>query len=153
MASSFHYRRRGHRAFGGKHWSGSMWGDARDRAVYLDMSCGLMVYHGFKRRRLAYLYRYCNPILETLRNKVSGGDMKWLVVLSGSCSLGIFGYLNAGEILKGMGNTLAVLAGAVSMVLLVKTVCRKYPKLMEYSLGIAMIIGMIFALGYDQLLK
>lgn len=93
------------------------------------------------------------PSLETLRNKVSGGDMKWLVVLSGSCSLGIFGYLNAGEILKGMGNTLAVLAGAVSMVLLVKTVCRKYPKLMEYSLGIAMIIGMIFALGYDQLFK
>lgn len=32
------------------------------------------------------------PSLETLRNKVSGGDMKWLVVLSGSCSLGIFGY-------------------------------------------------------------
>ena len=93
------------------------------------------------------------PSLETLRNKVSGGDMKWLVVLSGACSLGIFGYLNAGEILKGMGNTLAVLAGAVSMVLLVKTVCKKYPKLMEYSLGIAMIIGMIFALGYDQLLK
>ena len=93
------------------------------------------------------------PSLETLRNKVSGGDMKWLVVLSGACSLGIFGYLNAGEILKGMGNTLAVLTGAVSMVLLVKTVCKKYPKLMEYSLGIAMIIGMIFALGYDQLLK
>jgi len=65
--------------------------------------------------------------------------------------VGIFGYLNAGEILKGVGNTLAVLTGAVSMVILVKTVCRKIPKLMEYSLGIAMIIGMIFAVGYDQL--
>ncbi len=91
------------------------------------------------------------PSLETLRNKVSGGDMKWLVVLSGACSLGIFGYLNSGEILKGMGNTIAVLAGAVSMVILVKTVCRKIPRLMEYSLGIAMIIGMICSLGYDQL--
>ena len=91
------------------------------------------------------------PSLESLRNKVSGGDMKWLVVLSGACSLGIFGYLNAGEILKGVGNTLAVLTGAVSMVILVKTVCKKGPKLMEYSLGIAMIIGMIFAVGYDQL--
>ena len=50
-----------------------------------------------------------------------------------------------------MGNTIAVLAGAVSMVILVKTVCRKIPRLMEYSLGIAMIIGMICSLGYDQL--
>lgn len=91
------------------------------------------------------------PSLEKLRNKVSGGDMKWLAVLSGACSLGIFGYLNAGELLKGTGNTLAVLAGAISMIILVKTVCKKVPKLMEYSLGIAMIIGMVFAVGYDKL--
>ena len=93
------------------------------------------------------------PSLETLRDKVSGGDMKWLVVLSGACSLGIFGYLNAGDILKGIGNTIAVLAGAIAMVVLVKTVCKKVPKLMEYSLGIAMILGIVFAVGYDQLIK
>ena len=93
------------------------------------------------------------PSLEKLRNKVSGGDMKWLVVLSGACSLGIFGYLNAGEIMKGVGNTIAVLAGAISMVAIVKTICQKHPKLMEYSLGMAMIVGMIFAIGYDQLFK
>lgn len=93
------------------------------------------------------------PSLEKLRNKVSGGDMKWLVVLSAACSLGIFGYLNAGEVLKGVGNTIAVLTGAVSMVAVVKTICKKYPKVMEYSLGIAMIVGMIFAVGYDQLFK
>ena len=93
------------------------------------------------------------PSLETLRNKVSGGDMKWLVVLSGACSLGIFGYLNGGEVLKGIGNTIAVLVGAISMMILVKTVCKKVPKLMEYSLGIAMIIGMIFSVGYDQLFR
>ncbi len=90
------------------------------------------------------------PSLEKLRNRVSGGDMKWLVVLSAACSLGIFGYLYAGELLKGMGNTIAVLVGAISMVAVVKTICKKYPKLMEYSLGIAMIIGMAFAVGYDQ---
>lgn len=92
------------------------------------------------------------PSLETLRNKVSGGDMKWLVVLSGACSLGIFGYLNAGEIMKGMGNTIAMLTGAIGMVAVVKTICKKHPKLMEYSLGIAMIIGMVCALCYDQLI-
>ena len=34
------------------------------------------------------------PSLEKLREKMSGGDTKWLIVLSGACSLGIFGYLN-----------------------------------------------------------
>lgn len=91
------------------------------------------------------------PSLETLRNKVSGGDMKWLVVLSAACSLGIFGYLDAGDVLKSTGHAIAVLAGAISMIILVRVVCKRIPKLMEYSLGIAMIIGMIFAVGYDQL--
>ena len=40
------------------------------------------------------------PALEKLRGKLSGGDAKWLAVLSGACSLGIFGYLNANEIKK-----------------------------------------------------
>ncbi len=93
------------------------------------------------------------PSLEKLRNKVSGGDMKWLVVLSGACSLGIFGYLNAGEIHKGIGNTIAVIAGAISMVGVVNTICKKHPKLLEYSLGIAMIVGMAFAIAYDQMFK
>lgn len=92
------------------------------------------------------------PSLESLRNKVSGGDMKWLAVLSGACSLGIFGYLNAGEVLKGIGNTLAVLVGAISMVVVTKTICKKYPKLMEYSLGIAMLIGMAAAVLYDHVM-
>ena len=42
------------------------------------------------------------PALEKLRGKLSGGDTKWLAVLSGACSLGIFGYLNANEIKKRM---------------------------------------------------
>jgi len=89
------------------------------------------------------------PALEKLREKISGGDTKWLAVLSGACSLGIFGYLNAGEIVKGMGNTIAVLAGALSMVFIMKVIVPKHRKLAEYSLGIAMIIGMACAVLYD----
>lgn len=89
------------------------------------------------------------PALEKLRGKLSGGDTKWLAVLSGACSLGIFGYLNANEIKKGWGNTIACLAGALGMVALMKFVVPKYPKLAEYSLGIAMIIGMVFAVIYN----
>ena len=43
----------------------------------------------------------------------------------------------------------ASLAGALGMVALMKFVVPKYPKLAEYSLGIAMIIGMVFAVIYD----
>lgn len=89
------------------------------------------------------------PSLEKLRDKMSGGDTKWLAVLSGACSLGIFGYLNANEIIKGWGNALASITGALSMVLLVKFVVPKCPKLMEYTLGIAMIVGMVCAVAYD----
>ncbi len=86
------------------------------------------------------------PSLEKLRTKVSGGDNKWLAIISGACSLGIFGYLNSGDILKGVPNAVSVLIGAVSMIILVRIVCKKIPKLMEYSLGIAMIIGIFAAI-------
>ena len=79
------------------------------------------------------------PALEKLRGKLSGG----------ACSLGIFGYLNANEIKKGLGSTIACLAGALSMVAIMKLIVPKHPKLAEYSLGIAMVIGMFFAVMHD----
>ena len=95
------------------------------------------------------------PALEKTRDKVSGGDMKWLGVLSAACSVGIFGYLNANSMIaKGpklnMGTTCAVIAGAVSMMILGKFVVPKHPKLAEYSLGIAMIIGIVAGVLYDS---
>ena len=83
------------------------------------------------------------PALEKLRGKLSGGDAKWLAVLSGAC------YLNANEIKKGLGSTIACLAGALSMVAIMKLIVPKHPKLAEYSLGIAMVIGMFFAVMHD----
>ncbi len=90
------------------------------------------------------------PSLERLRERMSGGDTKWLIVLSGACSLGIFGYLNHNEIIKGGGNALASICGALGMVFLVKCVVPKCPKLLEYSLGIAMIVGMACAVIFDM---
>ena len=89
------------------------------------------------------------PALEKLREKMSGGDTVWLAVLSGACSLGIFGYLNVNEIIKGWGNAIASIAGAVCMVVVVKFIVPKCPKLLEYSLGIAMLFGMFCAILYD----
>ena len=91
------------------------------------------------------------PVLGKLRDKLSGGDSRWMAVLSGACSLGIFGYLNANEIAQDMGNTIACLVGIVSMVFIMKVLVPKHRKLAEFSLGIAMIVGITCAVLYDFL--
>nr|WP_326185032.1 DUF5058 family protein [uncultured Oscillibacter sp.] len=94
------------------------------------------------------------PALEKLRDKMSGGDMTWLGVMSAACSIGIFGYLNANQMVVAgpslaMGPTVAVLTGALSMMALGRFIVPKHPKLAEYSLGIAMVIGIACAIIYD----
>ncbi|MEG2184717.1 MAG: DUF5058 family protein [Cloacibacillus sp.] len=89
------------------------------------------------------------PSLEKLREKMSGGDAKWLIALSGACSLGIFGYLNDTQIIRGAGNAVAAISGALCMVFLAKCVVPKCPKILEYSLGIAMLIGMFCSIVFD----
>lgn len=94
------------------------------------------------------------PGLEKLRDKMSGGDMGWLAAMSAACSMGIFGYLNANQMITSgpainPGPTVAVLTGAVSMMLIGKLLVPKYPKLAEYSLGIAMIVGIACGILYD----
>lgn len=91
------------------------------------------------------------PGLEKLRDKMSGGDMGWLADMSAACSIGIFAYLNANQMIAGgpsinLGATVACLAGAVSMMLIGKLIVPKHPKLAEYSLGIAMIVGIALAI-------
>ncbi|OFI06274.1 hypothetical protein CLOACE_10470 [Clostridium acetireducens DSM 10703] len=82
--------------------------------------------------------------LEKIRQKVGGNDTKWLAILSGAAMLGVFGYLNSGDIVKGGGNLVAVIVGAISMMILTK-IAEKAPKIKEYTLGIAMLIGMTAA--------
>ena len=93
------------------------------------------------------------PGLEKLRDKMSGGDMGWLAVMSAACSIGIFGYLNANSMVKGkslaVGPTIAILTGALSMMAIGRFIVPKHPKLAEYSLGIAMIVGIACAILYD----
>lgn len=93
------------------------------------------------------------PGLEKLRDKMSGGDMGWLAAMSAACSIGIFAYLNANQMIGGgpsinIGNTWACLSGAICMMLIGKVVVPKVPKLAEYSLGIAMIVGIALAIVF-----
>ncbi len=93
--------------------------------------------------------------LEDLREKVGGGDAKWLAIISGAAMLGCFGFLNSRTIIQGIkglaagkigggGPLYATLGGLISMMILVR-ISRKFPALREYNLGIAMLIGMAAA--------
>lgn len=89
--------------------------------------------------------------LETLREKVSGNDTVWLGVLTGAATIGAFGYLNSGDIVKGGGNLIAVITGAAVMMSLTFAI-NKLPRLKpikEYSLGISMIIGVTLAIIFS----
>ena len=95
--------------------------------------------------------------LEDLREKVGGGDTRWLGILSGAAALGCFGFLNSRNIMAGLrqlaattpvegagGPLYAAIGGLVEMILLLK-LANRFTWLKEYTLGIAMLIGMAFA--------
>lgn len=83
--------------------------------------------------------------LEDLREVIGGGNSKWLAVLSGAAMLGVFGYLNSGDVVSGGSRLAAVFFSALSMVIMITFVIKKVPVIKEYSLGIAMLIGMFAA--------
>ena len=94
------------------------------------------------------------PSLDKARDKIAGGDSKWLAVLSLACSMGVFSYLCANSTLgtPGMikkGQACACLAAAVSMVLMGKFIVPKHPRFGQHALGIAMIIGIAAGLLCD----
>lgn len=87
--------------------------------------------------------------LDKISHKITGGDTKKLGILSVTAMCGAFGYFAVNEFVKGLepGNTpiiAAVVASSISMGLLTK-LGKKYPKLGEFSLGLAMVIGMVAA--------
>lgn len=93
--------------------------------------------------------------LEDIRLKIGGGNPVWLGILSVAAALGAFGYLNMNLAVGAIRNInkaaagaagpiYAIIAGLVSMLAVTK-IAHKLPWLREYTLGIAMIIGMAFA--------
>ncbi len=80
--------------------------------------------------------------LEGIRDKVSKGDDKLTVEIGGAAMLGAFAFLVGGHLVAGGGRLIAAVAAGIAMVILLK-LSKKIPKLLEYNLGIAMIVGMV----------
>lgn len=88
--------------------------------------------------------------MDDIKEKVSCGDPRIVGVLGSGAMIGAFAYLFSSEFFTGLerpdtaGYLAALLASGVSMIGL-SLLAKKYPKLAEYNLGIAMIIGMAAA--------
>lgn len=93
--------------------------------------------------------------LEDIRLKIGGGNPVWLGILSVAAAVGAFGYLNINLIVAAMksiaasvphaaGPIYASAAGMVSM-LFVSKAAQKLHWLREYTLTIAMVVGMAVA--------
>lgn len=93
--------------------------------------------------------------VEGLTNKISGGDPKKVGILMIAAMCGAFAYLFGNELLKSLNpqtRTYAISGiGAAVAMLIFERIAKKYPKLSEYNLGIAMIVGMACAVIFNRL--
>ncbi|NLJ99551.1 MAG: DUF5058 family protein, partial [Tissierellia bacterium] len=93
--------------------------------------------------------------VEGITKKVSGGDPKRVGILMISAMCGAFAYLFGNELFKAFDPetrpfAISGLTAAVSMLIL-ERIAKKYPKLGEYNLGIAMVIGMACTVIFNRI--
>jgi len=82
--------------------------------------------------------------LEAFRDKMGAGDPVWLAILTSAAMICVVWYLNGRNIITLNCPLTAAVVGGVSMVILLK-LADKATWLKEYTLGIAMLIGMTVA--------
>ena len=97
--------------------------------------------------------------MNILSNKISRGDPAKLAILMVTAMSRAFGFLFSNEITKALrsakGKNYPAVAAAVSAALLMvlfEKLGNKYPKLKEYSLGIVMILAMVIAMVFKDLI-
>lgn len=122
--------------FGGKNFN--MTGFANVIFV-MNVSCiGWLIAAGFFTRYLG-----------TARQKIAGGDTRWLSILTVCATLGVFGYWASSSLAKGGGIMISVIAGGVlAMFFFLLADWIKKPHLKEWALGFAMFGGMIIGKLY-----
>lgn len=81
-------------------------------------------------------------VLEYANSVWTMGDSKLTGEIGGAATLGAMAYLVGGHLLAGGAKLVAALVAGGGMILLVK-LSEKYPKLGEYNLGLAMVMGMV----------
>lgn len=93
--------------------------------------------------------------IEILNDKIAGTDPKRIGVLGVGAMLGAMGFLLSSDIKKGLqpknGGFIACAIGAGVAMIILEKIAKKVPKLTEFNLGIAMVIGMVCAVVYNRI--
>jgi hypothetical protein len=83
---------------------------------------------------------FLTPHLEKVRMRVSGGDMRWLSLITSAAMLGLYAYMLAPYMVDMGGQCFVAIVGFVVMYILIK-LSAKFKWLKEWNLGIAILIG------------
>lgn len=83
--------------------------------------------------------------MEKVRNKIGGGDSRWMEIFSSAATLGIFGAFCSEYVVTGIQSmdytVLVVMAISGLSMWALLVLSKKYKWLKEYALGIAMVLG------------
>lgn len=90
--------------------------------------------------------------MDKIMSKFTGGNIALMTAVCGAAVLGTASYLATDQALKSAPHLAAVIASIISMLVLIK-ISEKHPKLKEYNLGIAMLLGMTVAVIVLQFTK
>jgi len=82
--------------------------------------------------------------MDKIMTRFTGGNLALMSTICGAAVLGTAGYLATDQARRSLPHLGAVIAAVISMVILLK-ISKNRPKLKEYNLGIAMVIGMTVA--------
>lgn len=82
--------------------------------------------------------------LDSFRTKLTGGNTVMMALIGGAAMCGSMAYLVTGNLLGGMGKFVAVITSGVTMALMLH-LAKKRRWLSEYTMGIAMLVGMFVA--------
>lgn len=90
--------------------------------------------------------------MEKVRQKIGGGDERWLSVFSSAATLGIFGAFNSEYVVTAvqaadMSVVIAMLVSAACMAVLLWLAHHKFKWLSEYCLGFSMLAGILVGLA------
>lgn len=80
----------------------------------------------------------------SIRNKLAGGDAKWLPILTAAATIGVYANMSSQRAIAGTGPLVASLGGCFGMLLMIK-LSQKYKWIKEYKMGLSLIIGTVLA--------
>ncbi|MBZ2175493.1 DUF5058 family protein [Schnuerera sp. xch1] len=88
--------------------------------------------------------------LGVIQDKIAGGNTALYGIIGSAAITAAFSFLLSDHLRAGGGSALTAVISGLTMVVIMR-ICKKYPKLEELSLGIAMVIGMaVSAIVFPQ---